>query len=198
MMYQMPQIPVPFQSYTHMSVHMPYMSMPPPYMVPGNIYHPTKLPFNQVSLVPHAVPPQAGHPFAGYRLFVNPNAGHHPLAHPRAPDAKSNKPVAKRNAQSAPNTSPRTDSERRRSVPTAPEMGFNVSSFPKNPIRKDEKVLTANEAGKLRTGSDSPHTAAHTDNQSPHRMSVLSSTCEATQIRERGGKESELAGSGGN
>ena len=197
MMYQMPQIPVPVQPYTQMPVHMPYISMPPPYTVPGNIYHPTQLPFNQVPLMPHAVSPQAGHTLAGYRLLVNPNAGQHTAAQPRAPDGNRHKPAANSRAQTVPNVTHRTGVEHRPSVPTSTEKGKNDSLLQKNPIRVEGETPAVNVAAKLRTSPDFTHSADPTANQSPHRMSVLSPTHETTQFKERGGKVSEPAESDG-
>ena len=199
MMYQMPQIPVPVQPYTQMPVHMPYMSMPPLYTVPGNVYQPTQLPFNQVPLMPHAVPPQAGHPLAGYRLIVNPNlnAGQHTAAHPRATDGNRHKPAANSKAQTVPNVTHRTGVEHRPSVLKTTQKERNDSLPQKNPIRIEGEIPTVNDGVKLRTRPDSTHSADPTVNQSPHRMSVLSPTHETTQSKERGGKVSEPAESDG-
>ena len=140
--------------------------------------------------MPQAVPPQAGHPLTGYRLLVNPNAGQHTAAHPRASDGNRHKPAANSKSQPVPN-------EHRPSVPTTTEKGKNVSFFQKNPIRIEGETPTVNEAAKLRTSPGSTHSADPTDNQSPHRMSVLSPTHETTQFKERGGKVSKVAESDG-
>ena len=68
--HQMSQIPTPYQTHPHMTVPMPYMNIPPPFPVPGNIYYPTPQTYNPNLFVPSVDARHVVHPLQGQCIIA--------------------------------------------------------------------------------------------------------------------------------
>ena len=69
--HQIPQIPTPYQTLPHMTVPMPYMNIPPPFPVPGNIYYPTPQIYNPNSFLPLVDTRHVVQPLQGQRITAD-------------------------------------------------------------------------------------------------------------------------------